>query len=367
MPGFTPARLELARRRRGFTKATLSQKVEVSVRSLTDYESGVKGPSAATLERLAEALDFPAGFFSRPKIDSLSATSTSFRALSRTTSSKRDQALGAGTLALDLAQWIDSHFRLPNPSIPRYEGVDPETAAEAVRSEWGLGERSIPNLIHLLEAHGVRVFSLTQEGGDIDAFSCWRDDVPYVFLNTLKSAERSRMDAAHELGHLILHSGGHEIPRGRDEEHEAKLFGSAFLMPRGSVLAGARRGSRIDELIQAKRRWKVSLASLAYRMHRLGLLSDWQYKSIFIEISRRGYHTSEPDSIAGETSQVLAKVFRALRDEGMSQVDVARALEIRLEELRKLVFGLALTGIDGPQFADHKSRSESQRPVLQVV
>ena len=33
----------------------------------------------------------------------------------------------------------------------------PETAAEAIRSEWGLGERSIPNLIHLLEAHGVRV------------------------------------------------------------------------------------------------------------------------------------------------------------------------------------------------------------------
>ena len=33
----------------------------------------------------------------------------------------------------------------------------------------------------------------------MDAYSFWRRGVPYVFLNTMKSAERSRMDAAHEL------------------------------------------------------------------------------------------------------------------------------------------------------------------------
>ena len=366
MTRFTPARLELARRRRGLTKAALSERVEVSVRSLTDFESGVKAPSAATLERLADSLDFPVGFFTRPSIDPLSATGTSFRALSRTSSSKRDQALGAGTLAVDLAAWIESRFRLPQVSVPRYEDVDSETASQAVRAEWGLGERPIPNVVQLLEAHGVRVFSIPQDSGDIDAFSSWRDGVPYVFLSTMKSAERSRMDAAHELGHLVLHSAGHEIPRGRDEEHEAKLFGSAFLMPRGSVLAGVRRGARIDELIVAKRRWRVSLAALAYRMHGLGLLSDWQYKSIFIEISRRGYLTSEPDGIPGETSQVLRKVLGTLRDEGVSQADVARALEIRLTELRKLIFGLTLTGVEGTQLGTPTS-SKTARPALQVV
>lgn len=62
-------------------------------------------------------------------------------------------------------------------------------------------------MIHLLEAHGVRVLSLTQECREVDAFSLWLQQ-PFVFLNTQKSGEHSRFDAAHELGHLPL-SGDH--------------------------------------------------------------------------------------------------------------------------------------------------------------
>ena len=41
----------------------------------------------------------------------------------------------------------------------------------------------------------------------MDAFSLIRDDRPFAFLNTDRSAERQRFDAAHELGHLLLHAG----------------------------------------------------------------------------------------------------------------------------------------------------------------
>ena len=68
-----------------------------------------------------------------------------------------------------------------------------------IRSMWGIGERPIRNTIHLLELHGVRVFALAAETAVVDAYSFWRNDVPYILLNTGKSAERSRMDAAHEL------------------------------------------------------------------------------------------------------------------------------------------------------------------------
>ncbi len=64
-----------------------------------------------------------------------------------------------------------------------------------------------------------------------------------MFLSTDKSGERGRFDAAHELGHLVLH-GEHEDPRREDEisqrpcaEAEANRFAAAFLMPRSSVLA----------------------------------------------------------------------------------------------------------------------------------
>src|SRR3546814_6566541 len=49
---------------------------------------------------------------------------------------------------------------------------------------------------------------------NVDAFSCWRNGQPFVFLNTFKSAERSRFDAAHELAHLVLHR--HGGPQGRE-------------------------------------------------------------------------------------------------------------------------------------------------------
>jgi Zn-dependent peptidase ImmA (M78 family)/DNA-binding XRE family transcriptional regulator len=359
---FTPSRLELARKRRGLTKKALSDKAGISVRSITDYEAGTKTPGSLTRARLADALEFPQGFFGRPKIDAPPLAGSSFRALTRMTATKRDQALSAGALALEFSRWIDARFHLPVPAVPRYRGVAADMAAEATRNEWGLGERPIHNMIDLLEAHGVRVFSLAEETRDIDAFSYWVEGVPYVFLNTMKSAEHSRMDAAHELGHLVLHSQ-HETPRGREEEQDANLFGAAFLMPRSSVIAEAPRGGRINDLLHAKRRWNVSLASLAYRMHQLGLLTEWQYRSVFIEISSRGYQTEEPNGIAGETSQVLGKVFKALREEGLTQMDIAHALELPVAEFRKMVFGLVMTGIDGKGMKPEPTK----RPTLQVV
>ena len=191
-------------------------------------------------------------------------------------------------------------------------------------------------MIHLLEAHGVRVFSLAEETESVDAFSFWRGATPYVFLNTRKTAEHSRMDAAHELGHLVLHA--HGTPKGREAEREAHIFGSAFLMPAGSIRAEAPRGAaNVDQLAKAKGRWNVSVANLAYRMHQLGLLSEWQYRSVFVELNRRGRAT-EPRApgqriLQQETSQVLRKVFGTLRREGTSKADVARALNIGLRDL----------------------------------
>jgi Zn-dependent peptidase ImmA (M78 family)/DNA-binding XRE family transcriptional regulator len=310
MEGFNYSRLDLARRRRGLTKGGLAEAAGISPRNLNAYEKHEYEPDALTVLRLAAAVEFPKEFFYGPDLDEPSPDGASFRSMTRTPARLRDQALASGALAFALSDWIDRHFDLPAPDVPELPGLDPETAARAVREAWGLGERRIPNMVHLLEAHGVRVFSLSEESLKVDAFSQWRGAVPHVFLNTKKTAEHSRMDAAHELGHLVLHS--HGGPRGREAEHEAYAFGSAFLMPAGSVLASAPRNGNFQQLVKAKYRWNVSVANLTYRMNRLEMLTDWQYRSVFIELNRRGGRDKEPvglgkEPLRQETSQVLEK------------------------------------------------------------
>jgi Zn-dependent peptidase ImmA (M78 family) len=221
--------------------------------------------------------------------------------------------------------------------------VHPEAASESVRRSWDLGELPIKNMVHLLESKGVRVFSLSLDATEVDAFSMWHQKTPFVFLNTMKSAEHSRFDAAHELGHLVMHR--HGAPQGQDAERDANAFASAFLMPRADVLAHAPRLATVDHLVKLKKYWTVSVAALAYRLHTAGVLTDWHYRTLCIEIASRGYRKKEPDEAPRETSQVLAKVFAALRDESVVKRDIASKLDITPEEIEQLVFGLALTGL----------------------
>jgi Zn-dependent peptidase ImmA (M78 family)/DNA-binding XRE family transcriptional regulator len=371
LPQFNYRRLEVARRKSGLTKGALAEAAGISARNLTSYKKDEQEPTEETIARLAEAVGFPAGFFYGDDLDELTPEGVSFRSMSTLTARLRDQALGSGQLALLLSDWVEAKFELPEPNVPRYQRVDPEVASSAVREAWGLGEAPIPNLVHLLEAHGVRVFSLAEDSRAVDAYSFWRGPIPYVFLNTRKTAEHSRMDAAHELGHLVLHA--HGGPSGREAEQEAYRFGAAFLMPSGSVRAHAPRTATVDQLAVAKTRWKVSVASLAYRMHQLGVISDWQYRSIFIDLNRRG-RKNEPvapghEKLHQETSQVLNKVLRALREDGISRAAVARDLHIPPKVLNESIFGLVLSSIDTDERDDRSDDDgpNEARATLRVV
>jgi Zn-dependent peptidase ImmA (M78 family) len=338
--------------------------VGVEPRSISAYEKGEFSPDSEKLNQLATVLNFPLDFFSGDDLDEPSPDIASFRALSKMTAAQRNTALGSGAIALLLNAWIEARFKLPSANLPDLSREpSPEGAADSLRRIWGLGELPIKNTIHLLESNGVRVFSLSLDAAEVDAFSMWRQDTPFVFLNTKKSAEHSRFDAAHELGHLVLHR--HGSPQGQEAEREANAFASALLMPRASVLAVTPRLTTVDHLIKLKKYWTVSVAALAYRLHTLDALSDWHYRSLCIEISSRGYRKHEPEEAPRESSQILAKVFSALRTEKVSKDDIARELNVYVEEINQLVFGLALTAVNGASSTGRLSGHT--RPKLNVV
>lgn len=355
--------------RRGLKKAELAQRIGVTPRSITGYESGEFPPEPERLIQIASELRFPALFFYEEEpIEIVEPDSVSFRAMTKMSATLKNVALGAGAIALQLNSWIEKRFKLPTPDLPELgRDIDPEAAAESLRQYWGLGEHPVRNMVHLLEAKGVRVFSLAIDAKEVDAFSMWWNGTPFVFLNTQKSGEHSRFDAAHELGHLVMHRHGQ--PHGQEAEKEANAFASALLMPAKSVLATRLHFPTLDSLIKAKKYWAVSVAALNYRLHSLQLTSEWINRSLCIQIAQAGYRTQEPQGIVRETSQVLEKVFSALRAEGLGKNDVARDLRLTTYEIDELTYGLLKMGAvpDRDNATRNVTIEKKPRPALSIV
>ena len=364
-----PARIEFARTRRRWTKTKLAEALGVQSRSIQGYESGEYSPDPEKLEQIANLLRFPLSFFSGPDLPKISEHTASFRSMSKMSASLKDSALSAGSLAFILNNWIESRFNLPASNLPDLSDLSPEDAAATLRRMWGLGEAPVSNMIHLLESKGIRVYSLAIEAREVDAFSVWHDNTPFVFLNTFKSAEHSRFDASHELGHLVRdsHSMLHGKAHSPEMEREANAFASAFLMPRDSVVAHKPNLPTIGQLIELKSFWGVSLAALAYRMNQLGLLTEWTYRSLCIDIAKKGYRTKEPKPMRQEVSQMLAKVFEALRGEGIGKSDIAAELCLLVEDLNNLTFGLTISGVSTGVVHSDSLNPKPTNPSLRLV
>ena len=144
-------------------------------------------------------------------------------------------------------------------------------------------------------------------------------------------------------------------------------------MPRPTVLAAGLRNAGVDQIVREKRRWKVAAMALAHRLNELDLLTDWGYRDVCVRLTQLGYRRGEPHgAIVPETSQVLAKVFKSLRGQGISPADVAYQLNLTHDELNRFVFGLVPLLVAGGNQGSESSNTvtpfrviegQSNRPV----
>lgn len=332
---FSPGRLTQARHRRGLTKSALAAAVDLTPRRIAAYENSGDTPPRSTLEGLASALRFPVEFFELDEPTTLTPDRVSFRSLARLSAASRDAALASATLATEVSRWIDDRFHLPEVELPELRDLGPTDAATALRAMWSLGELPAPNVIHLVEAHGVRVFSLPDECAALDAVSAWIDGTPFIFLTRHKSPERSRWDACHELGHLLLHVAS--PPHGRDHEREADEFARELLLPHRGFTSRAPRYPSLNDVRAEKQYWKVSALAYIRRLHHVGIITDWQYKSLVIEASQAGYRRAEGD-IDREDSQIVPQILDLLHQDRQSVQTIADDLCVPAPDVRGLLF-----------------------------
>lgn len=346
---FNPSRLKLARNRRKLTLKALAESVGLTSRMVSEYEKDYceHSPPEHTVEAFSQALGYPSEFFLQlDDIEEVCPTTVSFRSLKSMRAAQKNAAIGAGSLGVMINDYFESKFNLPVNQLPDYRGMEPEAAALALRKEWKLGNQSISNMIHLLEVNGIRVFSLAENTQTVDAFSFWKGEQPFVFLNTQKSPERGRFDSAHELGHLVLHR--HGIPQGKDIEAEADQFASFFLMPRRSIVPYKDRFMTLNNILQLKRNWNVSAMALIMQMKNVGTLTEWQHRTLIIEASKAGLRKTELNGIEREKPLIIEKVISALKEDGLSLKDLARSLFLPIEEVYNLLFRVGLISNDNP-------------------
>lgn len=325
------------------TKAALADTAGLTPRRIREFENEGVVPPPATLTKFAEILEFPETFFHRPTTLGPRLGDVSFRSMARLTASKRDAALASAAVAIDFVAWLEERYHLPAPTLPDLREVEPRMAATALRAEWALGNDPAPDIIHLAEAHGIRVFSLTDDAAALDAYSFWQSGVPFMMLTRHKSPERGRWDAAHEIGHLTLHL--EMPPQGKEHETEADQFASEFLLPAEGVLATTPRFPTFTDVLRLKVAWRVSALAFIRRIHQLGGVNDWQYRNLVVEASGAGYRRQEGD-IDRETSQVIPQVLTFLDEDGLGLQQIANELDVPLKELRGLIFS-KFTVLDG--------------------
>jgi Zn-dependent peptidase ImmA (M78 family) len=182
--------------------------------------------------------------------------------------------MGHAALIAELVVVIERHAKLPAVTIPlqrvethaELDGID--AVVRSLREAWGLGVEPIGDVLHEIERHGA-IAARLKLADEVDAFSWPGNERPIVILGTDKANRiRSRFDAAHELGHLVLHRD-HPKPADPKLEWQAHRFANSFLLPPERLIEEWPEG-RLDwrKLMTLKRRWQMSLAALLYRARR---------------------------------------------------------------------------------------------------
>lgn len=313
---------------------------------LHKVESHQTQPTDELTESLAEILNVEAEFFWSPPTYSLPEDLFHFRKQFTTRALAKQVTLARGELVYRIVALLEKELKLPSLKFFEPSACSGEKSIEDIanlcRAEWGLGNGPISNMTRLAEYLGAIVTSFSSTSKEVDALSVATLRPVIVRNDAKESICRQRFDIAHEIGHLILHSG--IITGDRKTESEANRFASAFLIPSAMMikLFPRPKGGRLDwaGISKFKLTWKVSKAAILYRARQLDLITEDQYKSGVIRLRRTGEATKEreDDLIQAEPPELLQKSFNVLATrKNLYSEDISKKLKIKSRLLEKIV------------------------------
>lgn len=354
---FVPSRLSQARSRRGFKKKDLATELGVSGEALRSYENGDASPLPDKVRRMSEILNFPARFFSTPRVK-VGSPHVFWRDLKSVTKGSRDAVDARVEFACEIFSVLDEYvefpeLNLPKPRLPEHwadiTDYDIEAAVEICRLDWGLGEYPIPDMTLALENIGIPVLAPMIDNRKQSGFAHWDEVTGRPFIGHNKrstTAARARFNLAHELGHILLHRS---VTREDLEnagtfsyiEKQAHRFAGALLFPRNAFYREVRYAS-LAVFEHLKRDWNIAITAQIKRAKDLGVIDENRAKSLFIAAGREGYRSAngEPydDTVPIEEPRMLRRAVDAIEDAGEMYLKTLKyRVPLPREEVQELV------------------------------
>ncbi|WP_462358611.1 helix-turn-helix domain-containing protein [Phascolarctobacterium faecium] len=323
------SRLRQARIVNGKTAKAIADEVGISAQALSQYELGKTVPSEDIFKKLVDLYGLPSNFYLKEDQSSIEEKTVFFRSFSSTTKFRREMAfVEAKWFVHNIVETIEKKIKLPavDPLFIKIkestnrdlERLDVESLSKIIRRDWNLRYAPIDDLMFELEQRGVIVAKLDL-ADDIDGFSFWSNDRPYIFVNKNNNFFRLRMSMAHELCHLFFHGAIEDIPKNlKRVEDEAKSFAGAFLMPENKFIDYIIT-TNLNELALLKSKLKVSLAAIVKRCEQLGLISEERSISLNKQISKNKWRKIEPydDLYKPENPRLMRQAITLLVEKGI--------------------------------------------------
>ncbi|WP_137893030.1 XRE family transcriptional regulator [Ramlibacter sp. 2FC] len=345
-------RIRRARVLRGMSLDALAQRLgDITKQGLSKFEKGEATPNSTRLLQLAKALHVKPEYFFRSEAVTLAPLE--FRKLAKMPKYRQLQVEEQMREHLERYMALERCFDAADVSVapPPARSIavtvveEAENAAHRLRQQWDIGGDAIANLTQLLEEHGIKV-ALIDAQDDFDGACAATHDEQHVLiaLNTARPGERMRFTAAHELGHWIM-ALPDDMPE-KDKEACCHRFAGAFLYPRDHVLIdfGSHKRSKVHpvELLNAKRRYGISMQVALRRLKDLSLLSEAGYKAAFIQFSQAGWRSAEPEPLLPERPRRFESlVFWGLAEDLFSPSRAAEFLQRPIGDLEPALHAAA--------------------------
>lgn len=352
--GFVPGRLTMAREAKALRQTELADLIEKSPATVSKYESlsNPQRPDPAILPRLAQVLQVDIGWFFKPLADR-GDTAVFYRSLIGELELMRNKARARLGFVEAIEETLSQYVDLPEVDVPDLlKGRDYRTLrredfdvyAAALRDHWELGDGPIEDLLLVIENAGIVVAEDEIGSVKLDGVSWWSSATrrPYMLVAQDKNvAVRRRLDAAHEMAHIVLHR--HVTPNDlvhdfRRIEEQAMAFAGAFLLPADTFGSDVYSHS-LEALLALKSKWKVSVGAMIKRLGHIAVISDQYERRLWQYYSYRRWRTREPldDVIPVEQPKNLRDSFELLVKDGfISSKEILRETCLSAEVVRSL-------------------------------